>query len=75
MDGRGGRDARRSPPAPRIIFTYKMSAVALLGPFDGHGLRPGRPLAGAEVFVMPGPMEARGRVGTALGTLREWWEG
>lgn len=59
---------------PRIIFTYKLSAVALLGRFDGHGLRPGKPLAGAEVFVMPGPMEARAKVETALDSLREWWE-
>jgi G:T/U-mismatch repair DNA glycosylase len=37
---------------PRIIFTYKKAATTLLGRFDGFGLRPGRPLAGAEVFVM-----------------------
>ena len=58
---------------PKVIFTYKASAVALLGDFDGHGLRPGTPLAGAEVFVMPGPMESRDRVATALVSLREWW--
>lgn len=58
---------------PRIIFTFKKSAVALLGQFDGFGVRPGRPIAGASVFVMPGPMEATKRVRPALENLRRWW--
>lgn len=58
---------------PRIIFTFKKSAVALLGQFEGFGERPGRPLAGASVFVMPGPMEATERVRPALESLRRWW--
>jgi TDG/mug DNA glycosylase family protein len=58
---------------PRIIFTFKKSAVALLGQFEGFGERPGRPLAGASVFVMPGPMEASDRVKPALASLRSWW--
>ena len=38
----------------RVLFTFKGAAVELLGAFDGYGLRPGAPLAGAEAFVMPG---------------------
>ena len=60
---------------PRILFTFKASAVALLGKFGGHGLRPGTPLGKAEVFVMPGPMEASEKVNLAMGSLREWWAG
>jgi TDG/mug DNA glycosylase family protein len=58
---------------PRVIFTFKASAVELLGPFGGHGLRPGRPLGEAEVFVMPGPMAPRADVDHALDELRAWW--
>ncbi|UJA20475.1 hypothetical protein HJD18_09825 [Thermoleophilia bacterium SCSIO 60948] len=58
---------------PRVIFTFKRSAEALLGRFGGHGLRPGRPLAGAEAFVMPGPMARRELVAAALEELKEWW--
>jgi TDG/mug DNA glycosylase family protein len=58
---------------PKVLFTYKRAAHALLGPFDGHGPLPDRRLAGAEVFVMPGPMERAGRVELALDQLREWW--
>ena len=64
----------RELEVPRVLFTFKGAAVTLLGEFDGHGLRPGAPLAGAEVFVMPGPYEARDRVRTALEALAEWWE-
>jgi hypothetical protein len=46
----------------------------MLGPFDGHGLQSTR-LAGAEVFVMPGPMERASRVNRALGELAAWWAG
>jgi TDG/mug DNA glycosylase family protein len=58
---------------PKILFTFKGAAKALLGPFDGHGLLAGRPLCGAEVFVMPGPMEQTDRVERALRQLQEWW--
>jgi TDG/mug DNA glycosylase family protein len=58
---------------PRIIFTYKTAAATLLGRFDGFGLRPGRPLAGAEVFVMCGPMAKRIDRAHAIRDLREWW--
>jgi TDG/mug DNA glycosylase family protein len=60
---------------PRIVFAFKCAATPLLGYFEGHGLRPGRPLVGAEVFVMPGPMERVERVERALCQLRGWWAG
>lgn len=63
----------REHEVPRVLFTFKGAAEALLGRFDGHGLRPETPLAGAEVFVMPGPYEARDRVTQALHALRGWW--
>ncbi|MCW2953767.1 MAG: hypothetical protein JWQ48_2937 [Conexibacter sp.] len=56
-----------------MLFTFKKAAVALLGSLEGHGLLVGITLAGAEVFVMPGPMEATPTVDRALGALREWW--
>lgn len=57
----------------KVLFTFKKGAVALLGSFGGHGLLDRVTLAGAEVFVMPGPMEATATVDRALGALREWW--
>jgi double-stranded uracil-DNA glycosylase len=57
----------------KVLFTYKRAARALLGPFAGHGPLPGRPLSGAEVFVMPGPLERVDRVELTLDRLREWW--
>jgi TDG/mug DNA glycosylase family protein len=58
---------------PKVLFTYKRAAQALLGTFEGHAALRGRSLAGAEVFVMPGPMERTDRVERALDELREWW--
>jgi TDG/mug DNA glycosylase family protein len=58
---------------PRVLFTFKAGAQALLGRFDGHGLLTGKAIAGAEVFVMPGPMERTDSVNRALDTLRAWW--
>jgi hypothetical protein len=60
---------------PRVIFTFKASVVAQLWALRRTRAHPGTPLAGAEVFVMPGPMEERGRVTIAIRALREWWEG
>jgi double-stranded uracil-DNA glycosylase len=74
--GRRLLEARLAEHAiPRIVFTYKAAARALLGTFDGFGLRPGRPLAGAEVFVMSGPMAPRADRERAIAELREWWAG
>ncbi len=58
---------------PRVIFTFKKAATTLLGDFPGHGVLPGRSLGGAEVFVMPGPMERTDRVERALRDLHAWW--
>lgn len=58
---------------PRVLFTFKAGAEALLGPLDGHGLLAGRTLAEAEVFVMPGPMERTDRLQHALRQLAHWW--
>lgn len=57
----------------RVLFTFKRAATSLLGPFDGHGLLANVTLAGAEVFVMPGPMENSERVERVLQALRTWW--
>lgn len=38
---------------------------AVMGEFAGHGVLPDRSLGGAEVFVMPGPMERTDRVARA----------
>ena len=58
----------------KVLFTFKAGAEALLGPLRGHGLIAGQELAGAEVFVMPGPMERTERVRRALRQLTDWWE-
>lgn len=54
---------------PLIIFAFKAAATPLLGRFDGHGSLGGRRLAGARIFVMPGPMERTDRVDRALASL------
>lgn len=58
---------------PRVLFTFKGGAQAVLGTFEGHGLLADRTLAGAEVFVMPGPMERSDPVQLALAQLANWW--
>lgn len=55
---------------PLIIFTFKAAATPLLGRFEGHGSIGRRRLAGARIFVMPGPMEKRERVTAALAQLK-----
>jgi len=55
---------------PLLIFTYKKSATVLLGPFKGHGHRPGLEFEGAQIFVMPGPYERTDRVTDSLEQLR-----
>lgn len=52
---------RRHRPA-LLIFTFKKTATALLGPFKGHGHRPEFEFEGAQIFVMPGPYERTDRV-------------
>jgi len=59
----------RRPPV--VIFTFKDAARAMLGPMPGYGWQPGTNLAGADVFVMPGPYEARARVDESIASLAE----
>lgn len=66
-------DKLASLEIPRVLFTFKAGAEALLGPLDGHGPIVGRTVAGAELFVMPGPMERTDRVQRALRQLKAWW--
>ena len=56
--------------APLLIFTYKWTATALYGPFEGAGFisRPGeRPAR----FVMPSPYASRAVADEILADLRE----
>ncbi|MDO8392491.1 MAG: uracil-DNA glycosylase family protein [Actinomycetota bacterium] len=52
-----------------VIFTFKDAANAMVGPIRGIGWIDGLTLAGAGVFVMPGPYEARPKVDQALTAL------
>jgi TDG/mug DNA glycosylase family protein len=64
-------DKLKKTGTPLVIFTFKKAATALLGDFAGHGLlSPSRRLAGARVFVMPGPYEQSDRVAAALDELK-----
>lgn len=58
---------------PRVIFTFKKAATELLGDFEGNGLLTGMTLAGAAVFVMPGPMERAATAKPTLQRLASWW--
>ena len=52
-----------------VIFTFKDAAQAMIGPVRGFGWIPGAMIAGASVFVMPGPYEARANVDLAMTLL------
>jgi TDG/mug DNA glycosylase family protein len=52
-----------------LVFTFKKTAVALFGQFEGYGHRPELGLAGIPTFVMPGPYERADRVAAALTEL------
>jgi TDG/mug DNA glycosylase family protein len=52
-----------------VIFTFKATATALFGAFEGNGFIE-RVFAGAEAFVMPGPYERRDIVASRLEELR-----
>jgi TDG/mug DNA glycosylase family protein len=54
-----------------VIFTFKKTAEVLFGPIAGNGLISDRDLAGAPIFVMPGPYAPGGEVEGRLGELRE----
>lgn len=51
-----------------IIFTFKKTATVVFGGFDGNGLID-RSLAGAQVFVMPGPYAPATETAPALEAL------
>ena len=57
---------------PQVLFTFKSSAEALLGPLARPGPQT-HTIAGAEVFVMPGPMAAGAITERVLDELRDWW--
>jgi double-stranded uracil-DNA glycosylase len=58
---------------PQIaVFTFKKSATVIFGSFAGFGFVD-KILAGADVFVMPGPYERADRVDRALAELAAWW--
>jgi TDG/mug DNA glycosylase family protein len=54
-----------------VVFTFKKAAEVLFGPIAGNGLISDRDLAGAPIFVMPGPYAPGGEVEGRLGELRE----
>lgn len=58
---------------PKVLFTFKASAEALLGRLAGPGLQTGRRVADAEVFVMPGPMARTDVTQRTLDDLQVWW--
>jgi TDG/mug DNA glycosylase family protein len=57
--------------APLAIFSFKKAATTVLGKFEGNGFVRGLRLGHSEVFVMPGPMEARQTAHEAIETLRQ----
>ena len=60
---------------PKVLFTFKASAEALLGRLAGPGVQTGRTVADAEVFVMPGPMARADVTRQTLDDLQVWWSG
>ncbi|HTR74175.1 MAG TPA: mismatch-specific DNA-glycosylase [Solirubrobacterales bacterium] len=72
---RSGRDqlaeklGRYRPPL--LIFTFKKSAEALFGRFQGDGHRADLQFSDAQVFVMPGPYAKAEDVTPRLEELRE----
>jgi TDG/mug DNA glycosylase family protein len=56
--------------ASLVVFTSKRAATAYFGNFTGGGLVPGLRLGGAEVFVLPGPMESTASAAQKIIELR-----
>jgi TDG/mug DNA glycosylase family protein len=54
---------------PLVIFAFKRAATAIFGEFAGNGFVEGLTLAGADVFVMPGPYESSATADTTLTAL------
>jgi TDG/mug DNA glycosylase family protein len=59
---------------PKVMFTFKAGAEALLGPLKGPGLQDGQTLASTEIFVMPGPVARTDLIEETLCALRAWWK-
>jgi hypothetical protein len=53
-----------------VVFSFKLAAAKIIGPFDGCGFVPTSQFGWADVFVMPGPYAARGLVDAKLIELR-----
>jgi TDG/mug DNA glycosylase family protein len=70
--GRPLLEAKIEAAAPKLLlFVFKETAKKLFGPFGGNGLLAGRTLAGAEIFVMPGPYAPREEVAQRVDELGE----
>lgn len=68
--GRERLIAKLEAAAPElIIFSFKKTAVVLFGKFVGNGFMEGLEVAGARVFVMPGPYESSATVAKTLAAL------
>jgi hypothetical protein len=52
-----------------VIFTFKKSAEVMFGRFRGNGFEPDLNIAGADVFVMPGPYEDAAKAAATLTKL------
>lgn len=58
---------------PLVIFAFKKSATTLLGHFAGNGFLADSSLAGADIFVMPGPYESSATANATLESLKSYW--
>lgn len=59
--------------AQLVVFNFKGAANAFFATkLDGNGFMKARSIAGAPVFVMPGPYEASSSADRTLATLAEW---
>lgn len=57
--------------SPTLIFPFKKTAQTLVGPFDGNGWLPSQRFADCELFVMPGPYEAKISAERTIATLAD----
>ena len=69
--GRELLDRKLAPDVPKVLFTFKGAQRRCSARWTDPASR--RTLAGAEVFVMPGPMAASAITERVLDELRDWW--
>jgi double-stranded uracil-DNA glycosylase len=70
--GRPLLEAKLAETRPKLVlFSFKATAEVLFGRFEGNGFVE-RELAGADVFVMPGPYARGDHVAKRLNELRAW---